>query len=170
MESSDAITSRTSPEEVVSKERGDSGKSPHEWEFHLVETFSISMSSPSLATDIFISGQHDNAKLKHLPSRRELILTTEQIGAIQSLIVEMRLLEGATNIKGHADSSLCEGTMEIEGFVTNDSIRVPFSFSMWFMHSGFFGDDAPTLQKLLEYFENLLPKVDLYQLLKYGHR
>ncbi len=144
------------------------------WKLHFQERFKMGFPGSedmekSIVGDIIILGSStEKAILKHLPSNRTLTLRKDQISTIQSLLIEMRLLEGKTSIEGRVDSSICEGGMTIEGYLTNgDGIATPFDFNLWFMHSGYYGEDSDALSRLLTYFETLLPGVDLYKLLQY---
>ncbi len=144
------------------------------WKLHFRETFKMGLPGSedmenSIVGDIIILGNStEQAILKHVPSNRKLDLKKDQISTIQSLLIEMRLLEGKTSITGNVDSSICEGGMVLEGYLTNgDGIVTSFNFHLWFMHSGFHGEDGDTLSRLLTYFETLLPDVDLYKLLNY---
>jgi hypothetical protein len=105
-----------------------------------------------------------------LPSNTKLSLTKTQIGTIQSLIIELKLLDNTTDLEGIMDSSVCDGAVTMEGCLTIDSdgTKVPFLLKRNFMLSGFRGNDVPTFYRLLQYFEQLMPNVDLYRRLNDG--
>lgn len=92
----------------------------------------------------------DSRNSRDLHSAMEKEISADTMTAIFEGLEALGVMEGRPqDISGVPDTSICHGTVNLQGTIGNGSDRKPFCMTSWMMHSGLRGADVPVFKRLL---------------------